>query len=163
MESGTNGTGDEGCSVCVAVKIRPLVPAEIDQGCRLCMSVTPGLPKVKGWDATISLFRLHAPILCSNIITQVSTGHHEFTYDHVFGGDGAHPETLYSKCVAPLVDGLFRGYNATIFAYGQTGSGKSYTMGSEYRPGGKAHGVIPEAISAIFTRISVIPSLRFIR
>jgi hypothetical protein len=28
---------------------------------------------------------------------------------------------LYSRCVAPLVDGLFRGYNATVFAYGQTG------------------------------------------
>ena len=27
-------------------------------------------------------------------------------------------------------------------------------MGSEYRPGSKAHGVIPEAISAIFDRIS---------
>ena len=53
---------------------------------------------------------------------QVFTGHHEFTYDHVFGGpDGAEPDQLYPKCVAPLVDGLFRGYNATVFAYGQTG------------------------------------------
>lgn len=80
--------------------------------------------------------------------------HHQFTYDHVFGGDaGTEPDLLYPKCVAPLVEGLFKGYNATVFAYGQTGSGKTYTMGSEYRPGGKAQGVIPEAINAIFTNI----------
>ena len=55
---------------------------------------------------------------------QVFTGHHEFTYDHVFGGEsGAEPDLLYSRCVAPLVDGLFKGYNATVFAYGQTGGG----------------------------------------
>lgn len=41
------------------------------------------------------------------------------TQDHVFGGDFGHlPGQLYPKCVAPLVDGLFKGYNATIFAYG---------------------------------------------
>lgn len=37
---------------------------------------------------------------------------------------------VYSRCVAPLVDGFFNGYNATVMAYGQTGSGKTFTMGS---------------------------------
>jgi hypothetical protein len=46
---------------------------------------------------------------------QVGNGPHRFTYDHVFGGDfGQEPETLYGRCVAPLVDGLFKGYNATV-------------------------------------------------
>ena len=36
------------------------------------------------------------------------------------------------------------------------GSGKTFTMGSEYKPGGRAHGVIPEAIGAIFGRIASI-------
>lgn len=36
----------EECSVCVAVKIRPLVQSESDQGCKLSLSVTPGLPQV---------------------------------------------------------------------------------------------------------------------
>jgi kinesin family protein 4/21/27 len=92
---------------------------------------------------------------------QVSTGQHTFTYDHVFGGDfGEDPATLWTKCVSPLVDGLFKGYNATVFAYGQTGSGKTYTMGSEYRPGGKQprslRGVIPATINAIFARIATL-------
>ncbi|KAG2444138.1 hypothetical protein HYH02_009078 [Chlamydomonas schloesseri] len=118
----------EESNVCVAVKIRPLVPAEVDDGCRETLFVTPGLP-------------------------QISTGQHNFTYDHVFGEEGASPDQLYPRCVAPLVAGLFKGYNATVFAYGQTGSGKTYTMGSEYKPGGKCRGVIPDAINDIFSRI----------
>ena len=37
-----------------------------------------------------------------------------------------------------------------------SGSGKTFTMGSEYKPGGRANGVIPEAIGAIFGRIAAI-------
>lgn len=85
----------------------------------------------------------------------MTTGQHTFAYDYVFGDGATDPNSLYPKCVAPLVDGLFKGYNATVFAYGQTGSGKTYTMGSEYKPGGKSVGVIPEAINAIFNRIAV--------
>jgi kinesin family protein 4/21/27 len=71
------------------------------------------------------------------------------------------PTTLYDRCVAPLVDGLFRGYNATVFAYGQTGSGKTYTMGSAFTPGmggaGALRGVIPQVMDAIFGRIAAAP------
>ena len=55
-------------------------------------------------------------------------GQHTFTYDAVFGSGGLPSNTLYQQCVSPLVEGLFKGYNATVFAYGQTGSGKTYTM-----------------------------------
>jgi hypothetical protein len=96
---------------------------------------------------------------------KVSAGpQHAFTYDHVFGGAGGRPlAALYVSCVAPLVAGLFRGYNATVFAYGQTGSGKTYTMGSAFAPGAGAGGaggggprvagVIPAAVAEIFERI----------
>lgn len=26
---------------------------------------------------------------------------------------------MFEECIAPLVDGLFQGYNATVLAYGQ--------------------------------------------
>lgn len=82
-------------SVCVAVNIRPLIEIELEQGCQECLSVAPGLP-------------------------QVSAGPHTYTYDHVFGGDfGDDLGSLYPKCVRPLLDGLFKGYNATVFAYGE--------------------------------------------
>lgn len=50
-------------------------------------------------------------------------GSHTFTYDFVFGsGGGGYPSLeIYDHCVAPLVDALFNGYNATVLAYGQVG------------------------------------------
>lgn len=93
---------------------------------------------------------LHTPF------PQVGNGPHRFTYDHVFGGDfGGDPELLYDTTVSPLVEGLFKGYNATVFAYGQTGSGKTYTMGSSFGgSGAESRGVIPRAMQALFTKIA---------
>ena len=52
-------------AVCVAVHIRPLVDAELAQGCQPCLTVTPGQPQVPfcsicGPPATVSynLYRL---------------------------------------------------------------------------------------------------------
>jgi len=61
---------------------------------------------------------------------------------------------LYPTCVAPLVEALFKGYNATVFAYGQTGSGKTYTMGSAFDPGGPRQGVIPSVMADVYARIA---------
>jgi kinesin family protein 4/21/27 len=63
--------------------------------------------------------------------------------------------------VQPLVDGLFKGYNATVFAYGQTGSGKTYTMGSGFTPGEESKGVIPEVLEELFGRINSSPDTDF--
>lgn len=49
-------------------------------------------------------------------------GTHSFTFDHVYGGgSNASPSSssMFKECVAPLVHGLFHGYNATVLAYGQ--------------------------------------------
>ena len=98
----------------------------------------------------------------SSPFTPVQVGHgaHLFRYDHVFGDAfGAEPAAaLYGRCVAPLVDGLLKGYNATVLAYGQTGSGKTYTMGSAFSPGGAdSQGVIPAVMEAVFCRIAEAP------
>lgn len=81
---------------------------------------------------------------------QVSTGQHTFTYDAVYGPGGSDPTQLYAKCVAPLVDGLFRGYNATVFAYGQTGSGKVRMVTTAHDIGAQAtgHGLPPRTNAA---------------
>lgn len=50
---------------------------------------------------------------------QIQIGTHSFTFDHVYGTAGAPSSTMFDECVAPLVDGLFQGYNATVLAYGQ--------------------------------------------
>lgn len=46
-------------------------------------------------------------------------GTHSFTFDHVYGSTASPSAAMYQECVAPLVDGLFQGYNATVLAYGQ--------------------------------------------
>lgn len=50
---------------------------------------------------------------------QVQIGTHSFTFDHVYGSTGSPSYAMFDECVAPLVDGLFQGYNATVLAYGQ--------------------------------------------
>lgn len=92
----------------------------------------------------------------------MAAGGHSFTFDHVYGAGGKVPRDLYAHCVEPLVEGLFKGYNATVFAYGQTGSGKTYTMGSAFDDHNNSqHGVIPRAMATLFSRIATAPDTTF--
>ncbi|XP_024533405.1 kinesin-like protein KIN-4A isoform X1 [Selaginella moellendorffii] len=111
-------------AVQVAVHIRPLILQERIQGCKECVSPVPNEP-------------------------QVQLGSHVFTFDHVYGSAASPPSHIFEECVAPLVDGLFHGYNATVLAYGQTGSGKTYTMGT----GGNAEGIIRRVMETLFRKI----------
>ncbi|XP_012079285.1 kinesin-like protein KIN-4A [Jatropha curcas] len=120
----------ENCSVKVAVHIRPLIGDERVQGCKDCVSVTTGKP-------------------------QVQIGTHSFTFDHVYGNGGSPSSAMFKECVAPLVDGLFQGYNATVLAYGQTGSGKTHTMGTSFKDGCQT-GLIPQAMNALFNKIKTL-------
>ncbi|KAL8490065.1 hypothetical protein ACS0TY_025818 [Phlomoides rotata] len=127
MEANSSG---EDCCVKVAVHIRPLIGDEKLQGCQDCVTVQPGKP-------------------------QVQIGTHSFTFDHVYGSTGSPSTSMYEECVAPLVDGLFQGYNATVLAYGQTGSGKTYTMGTSLKDGFQ-NGLIPKAMNALFRKIDTL-------
>lgn len=76
------------------IRIRPQIPREIIDMCRICTQVTPDEPQiVLGTDKA-------------------------FTYDFVF--DVASQQSdVYQTCVERLVDGAMKGYNATVLAYGQ--------------------------------------------
>ncbi|KAH6781081.1 P-loop containing nucleoside triphosphate hydrolases superfamily protein [Perilla frutescens var. hirtella] len=124
MEANSSG---EDCCVKVAVHVRPLIGLEKLQGCKECVSVQSGKP-------------------------QVQIGSHSFSFDHVYGSSGSPSNSMYEECVAPLVDGLFQGYNATVLAYGQTGSGKTYTMGTSLKDGSQT-GLIPKVMNALFSKI----------
>ncbi|KAL2339996.1 hypothetical protein Fmac_007936 [Flemingia macrophylla] len=112
----------------VAVNIRPLITSELLLGCTDCISVVPGEP-------------------------QVQIGSHSFTFDYVYGAAWSPSSAIYDDCVAPLVDALFHGYNATVLAYGQTGSGKTYTMGTNYNGEESNSGIIPMVLETIFNKI----------
>ncbi|OVA15880.1 Kinesin [Macleaya cordata] len=120
----------EDCCVKVAVHVRPLIGDERLQGCKDCVTVVPGKP-------------------------QIQIGTHSFTFDHVYGSSGSPSSSMFEECVAPLVDGLFQGYNATVLAYGQTGSGKTYTMGTGSKDGCQT-GLIPQVMNALFSKIGTL-------
>uniref|UniRef100_A0A0D3A2B7 Kinesin-like protein n=2 Tax=Brassica oleracea var. oleracea TaxID=109376 RepID=A0A0D3A2B7_BRAOL len=102
------------------------------KGCTDCITVTPDEP-------------------------QVHIGSHTFMYDFVFGNAGLHSSQIYHRCVAPLVEDLFKGYNATVLAYGQTASGKTYTMGMGTNCGTN-EGIIPKVMEDVFTRVEAVKS-----
>ncbi|XP_030466555.1 kinesin-like protein KIN-4A [Syzygium oleosum] len=130
MEAGGGGGGGEDCCVKVAVHIRPLIGDEKLQGCKDCVTLVPGKP-------------------------QVQIGTHSFTFDHVYGSTGTPSSSMFEECVAPLVEGLFQGYNATVLAYGQTGSGKTYTMGTGLKDGSQT-GLIPLVMNSLFSKIEAL-------
>ncbi|PKA63557.1 Kinesin-like protein FLA10 [Apostasia shenzhenica] len=117
----------EDCCVKVAVHIRPLISDERLQGCKDCVTVVSGQP-------------------------QVQIGIHSFTFDHVYGSNASPSSSMFEELVAPLVDGLFQGYNGTVLAYGQTGSGKTYTMGTGGKDGSQ-NGIIPLVMNALFKKV----------
>ncbi|KAM6906832.1 kinesin family member 4 [Xenentodon cancila] len=112
----------------VALRCRPLVPKEINEGCQCCLTFVPGEPQV------------------------VVGTEKAFTYDYVFEPT-AEQDEVYSTAVSPLLRGLFNGYHATVLAYGQTGSGKTFSMGGTYtsaQENDPSVGVIPRVIRKIF-------------
>jgi len=54
----------------------------------------------------------------------------------------------------PIIEGIFQGYNGTVFAYGQTGSGKTHTMEGPDITDEETKGLIPRMFDAIFFKIS---------
>ncbi|XP_029095753.1 chromosome-associated kinesin KIF4A [Monodon monoceros] len=121
----------KGIPVRVALRCRPLVPKEINEGCQMCLSFVPEEPQVVvGTDKS-------------------------FTYDFVFD-PSTEQEEVFNTAVAPLIKGVFKGYNATVLAYGQTGSGKTYSMGGAYtaeQENEPTVGVIPRVIQLLFQEI----------
>ncbi|KAM3822618.1 chromosome-associated kinesin KIF4A [Vipera latastei] len=115
----------------VALRCRPLVPRETSEGCQMCLSFVPGEPQViLGKDKS-------------------------FTYDYVFD-PSTEQEEVFNTSIAPLVRGIFSGYNATVLAYGQTGSGKTYSMGGAYtvdQENDPAVGAIPRVIMLLFKEL----------
>ena len=77
-------------------RIRPQLPREIIDACKICTFKTPGEPQA--W-------------IGSN---------KAFTYDYVYD-TAASQEEVYDDTVKQLIEGCFEGFNATVLAYGQTG------------------------------------------
>ncbi|KAJ1503633.1 Kinesin-like protein kif27 [Coelomomyces lativittatus] len=81
-------------SVKVALRVRPLTAKETLSNCSECISFIQNEPQiVLGTDRC-------------------------FTFDYVFEPN-AFQASVYSTCVASLIQKFIEGYNATVLAYGQ--------------------------------------------
>ncbi len=49
-----------------------------------------------------------------------------YAFDHVFNQVSTQEE-VYKQTTEILIDGVLKGYNATVFAYGASGAGKTHT------------------------------------
>ena len=79
-------------------------------------------------------------------------GEVSFAFDQIFE-PSSHQPTIFERVARPLVDRTLAGYNTCCFAYGQTGSGKTYSMFGEDRGDTNSQGVIPRAVTNVFSRL----------
>lgn len=119
-----------GCSVRVAVRVRPLIGREQALKDDICVRS----------DSTKNQIEVG--------------GNKQFGFDKVFGIDAKQSE-IFDMCVKNLVLGSFSGYNSTVLAYGQTGSGKTYTMGTDatISIGKDQEGILPRVIHLMFEEV----------
>ncbi|KAK0748076.1 kinesin motor domain-containing protein [Apiosordaria backusii] len=81
----------------------------------------------------------------------------DYLYDNVFTTHDDNSK-VYDHCAKRLVRRVMEGYHGTVFAYGMTGTGKTFSMqGTASSPG-----VIPLAITDIFSYIRETPSREFL-
>ena len=119
-----------GCSVKVAVRVRPLLPKELNAGESSCVRTM---------------------IKDNTIIVGLEKS---FGFDKVFGVDSTQQE-VFDICVKNLLLSSFAGYNSTVLAYGQTCSGKTFTMGTDAALSGSTdqQGIIPKVVKMMFDEV----------
>lgn len=115
----------------VVVRVRPLIPMELEYGATDCVTVD---------EKTNAVF----------------VNDRNFVFDTVFGPKCSQ-DCVYEESVRDLLASSFNGYNTTIFAYGQTGSGKTFTMGTSFEHSleGEQEGILPRMIHDIFDKLNM--------
>lgn len=98
--------------------------------------------------------------LASVTVTAPTMPTKAFTFDSVFDSQSMQLD-IYNTTARQIVESVLHGYNGTVLAYGikythlgQTGTGKTFSMEGINTPDGLMRGIIPNAISHIFTHIS---------
>ncbi|XP_029432686.1 kinesin-like protein KIF19 isoform X2 [Rhinatrema bivittatum] len=112
----------------VAVRIRPINEAELDEGASIIAH--------KLGDQVSKIVILKDPTEDPDDILRANRSREKtFIFDMVFD-QRATQEEVYVSTTKKLLEGVISGYNATVFAYGPTGAGKTYTMlGMDCEPG----------------------------
>lgn len=94
----------------VAVRSRPLVPKEKDDGCDTCITVIDDTQVLLGKVLLVYIARLvtfHCCLINLNAAL-VFLQDKCFTYDYVFGGE-TNQDDIFHSCAYPLIEAIFKG------------------------------------------------------
>mmetsp|Transcript_40217 Transcript_40217/g.93106 ORF Transcript_40217/g.93106 Transcript_40217/m.93106 type:complete len:698 (+) Transcript_40217:79-2172(+) len=125
----TDGQDPHEESIRVCCRFRPQNQLEKEQSGKICVTING--------DGT-SLY--------------VPSADNSYVFDRVFGVDATQKE-VYDYAAKPIINGVLRGFNGTVFAYGQTSSGKTHTMEGPDIEDEIQMGVIPRMVWSIFDGI----------
>ncbi|XP_051789586.1 kinesin-like protein KIF19 [Erpetoichthys calabaricus] len=115
----------KGHQLMVALRIRPINDAEIEEGASIVAH------KVDD-QMVVILDPSEDP---DDILRANRSREKTFVFDVAFDHT-ATQDDVYVATTKNLIEGVLSGYNATVFAYGPTGAGKTYTMlGIDSEPG----------------------------
>ena len=123
--SPSSSSSSSSSRVSVVVRVRPLLEAEAARGAGRVLRVVGGRVVVLQAAAAEG----------ADPLRQGRSREKRYAFDRVLG-HAASQAAVYAETARPLLPGVLRGYNATVFAYGPTGAGKTHTMlGTSSQPG----------------------------
>uniref|UniRef100_A0A803N7L9 Kinesin-like protein n=1 Tax=Chenopodium quinoa TaxID=63459 RepID=A0A803N7L9_CHEQI len=123
----------------VIVRVRPFLSHEIASNNEVSVPCVSTLTDNGGLDSNHEV--------SIQLKDQETSRQEWYKLDGFFGEEDDNVVRIFEKEVKPLIPGIFRGCNATVFAYGATGSGKTYTMqGTDTKPG-----LMPLAMSTVLS------------
>ena len=91
-------------------------------------------------------------MIASKRSSEASIGTNKFTFDRVFDVNSSQRD-VYESAAKPIIEGVLKGFNGTVFAYGQTGSGKTYTMQGPDIEDLELQGIVPRMVRTVFNKI----------
>jgi len=120
---------DTESNILVALRVRPMIPKEIQQGEFDIARVEDNLIVVLDPIELVHEAQ-NKPIL--DVLHR--SKEQSFAFDKIFRDESQ--ERIYAETCKGLIHPVLNGYNSCVFAYGTTGAGKTYTMlGNQQIPG----------------------------
>lgn len=120
-----NGGDAKDQQLVVALRVRPISVAELEEGATLIAH------KVDE-QMVVLMDPMEDP---DDILRAHRSREKSYLFDVAFDFTSTQ-EMVYQATTKDLIEGVISGYNATVFAYGPTGCGKTYTMlGTDHEPG----------------------------